>query len=182
MFTPEKYLGKTIIGVLDYNRADMVNQDENTLCYIYPRYVVNGNKYEAINDWDEFPPQGRLDVRLAGDAKAQSFCKEYGAVVSFRLNSQIDAQTINQSHIRVRFNRQLGRDKSEVWIEPIDSKAFYQIIETAQRLKSILETRTIEPEFYINNCYTNHILLHCEGKFYGPFGFDKTDNGIKNGV
>ncbi|MCI6863639.1 AAA family ATPase [Anaerobiospirillum succiniciproducens] len=179
MFTPEKYLGKTIIGVLDYNRADMVNQDENTLCYIYPRYVVNGNKYEAINDWDEFPPQGRLDVRLAGDAKAQSFCKEYGAVVSFRLNSQIDAQTINQSHIRVRFNRQLGRDKSEVWIEPIDSKAFYQIIETAQRLKSILETRTIEPEFYINNCYTNHILLHCEGKFYGPFGFDKTDNGIK---
>lgn len=177
MFTQSKYLGRQIIGVLDYNRV--VDQSENTLCYIYPRYVMNGSRFVEINAYEDFGSQGRFEVRLAGDIRSETFCREMGAVVSLRINS-IQEMPYDLSHnIRLRYNRRLGREKSEVWVETLDSKFFYQIIDCDLNIKNVLEQRAIDHDFYIDNCYTNNIMLRCDGKLYGPFGFDGGDNEIK---
>lgn len=177
MFTQSKYLGRQIIGVLDYNRV--VDQSENTLCYVYPRYVMNGTHFIEIDPYEDFGSQGRFEIRLAGDVKSEAFSKEMGAVVSLRINS-IQEMPYDRAHnIRLRYNRRLGREKSEVWVETLDSKFFYQIIDCDKSIKNVLEQRAIDHDFYIDNCYTNNIMLRCDGKLYGPFGFDGTDNEIK---
>lgn len=170
------YHNQQIIGWLSYNPNFESRHDGNTdnrVCYIYPRFLLINGRYQTIDSHQDFPQVGRLQVRIQGQLNAEDVYKRFGPIVSCRLNTVPQANYEANNYYAVRFNPQMGRDRSEIWIDRIDGNAFYQIINISQSINDIIRFPEVEMPFGLATLCSNNILLSCQdGRLYGPFDVD----------
>ena len=81
----KQYKGKNILAWLWFD-PDYYNPDKgNTVCYVYPRVLVNKSHYELI-DPEDFPKHGSIRVNINGGDTAEDLYERFGSFVSLKIN------------------------------------------------------------------------------------------------
>ncbi len=179
----QNYYNQQIIGWLSYNpyfeARDSYNTD-NRVCYIYPRFLVNNGRFDPIDNKQDFPQVGRIAVRIQGQDNASDVYNRYGSVVSFRIKILPTPNYEANNYYTVRYNYQLGRERSEIWIDRIDGNAFYQVFNINQSIMDVIRYPEFEAPFNLNEVFTNSILLRSlrDQRIYGPFEYTTRGNLI----
>lgn len=172
------YHKQQIIGWLFYNQHRIDNSD-NRVCYIYPRYLFSGGRYNQINNQQDFPTQGRIAVRVLAPDNTDIH-ERFGSIVSVRINTVPTPNYNANNYYMLRYNPQYGRDGSEIWIERIDGNAFYQLLTVNHTIHSVLQHPENESGLTATELYSNNVLLSCnDGRVYGPFEYSRVDGKIK---
>lgn len=182
----EQYFNCQLIGWLSYNpnfeTRGFNEYPENRVCYIYPRYKLEGNRFIAIDSKKDFPTVGRIAVRVQGQDSAADVYNRYGAVVSFRLKEGIEVSANREAnnYFTFRYNVNLGRDRSEVWIDRLDRNLLTEVINCNLTIDQILNQRIIDlPNRRFNNLVSNNVMVHTKDyKVYGPFEAIQQDDRI----
>ena len=168
------YHERQIVGWLSYNpyfeSRDYNNQD-NKVCYIYPRYLINNNRYEPIESKVDFPTVGRIEVRLQGQYNAAEVYNRFGSLVTFRLNTVPTPNYEAKNYYSLRYNALLGRERSDIWIERLDGNAIYEIVDINVPFENILVDCRIMSPYGQHALYSNNIMLRYGNSFYGPFEY-----------
>lgn len=171
------YKGMTIIGWNYYNpNYSSDSGTQNNRIYVYPRILKKSNNiYEPIVDAEEdFPSQGRIEVKLTGGYLAEEIYNDLREIVEVHITNELEYNPDVNNNYSARLNPRLGRDKSDIWVEKFSGKGFAQII-PANNWEAICSERKIP---YIGRVYTNEILVEDNEKIYGPFDYDKKDDYI----
>lgn len=169
-----QYIGKTILAWLWYDPEYYNPDKENTVCYIYPRVLVNKTNCDLI-DSEDFPKYGGIRVNINGGDSAEEIHERFGSLVSIRINKDSYPNYDGNNMYSLKYNSQYGRTNSEIWIESFSGKGFYQIIDVDSNIATLKSEQVISaPDYTI---YTTLILLRCDNKLYGPFEYD-TKEGI----
>lgn len=171
------YRGMTIIGWNYYNPNYFSDSgSQNNRIYVYPRIIKKSNNvYESILDAEEdFPSQGRIEVKLTGGYSAEEIYDDFREIVEVHITNELEYNPEANNNYSARLNPRLGRDKSDIWVEKFSGKEFAQII-SANNWEVICNERKIS---YVGRVYTNEILVEDNGKLYGPFDYDKKDDYI----
>ena len=163
-----KYLNRQLICWLSYNPYFEDNGTENRVIYLYPRYIVNNGKFEWIDSKIDFPTIGRMAVRLYGKETAIDLYQRLGPLVSVRINTDPQPAYDAKNYYTLRYNPSFGRDRSEIWLESVDSTSFYEIKECSQDLNSILRYHQCD-SYSDSDCFSNAIMLRIGNMLYGPF-------------
>ena len=171
----KQYRGKNILAWLFYNAGyEDSYGGVNRVCYVYPRVLIKGDKYDPIDSTD-FPKFGRIEVRIQGGESADEVYSNFGSLVSIRINWEPYPNYDSNNMYSLKYNPQYGKANSEIWIESFSGKGFYQVIDVNSSIETIQSERSIpEPDCTIR---TALILLRCEDKLYGPFECE-TNEGI----
>lgn len=204
----KQYKGKNIIAWLYYNANYESNDDNNkvtdddnkfkNVCYVYPRVLINNDKYDLFDSKKDFPTLGRIEVRIKGGDTAEDICSGFGSLVNIKINDEpyYNFKTSNGSYdndtdknknknlYSIRYNPKYGKASSNIWIESFSGRGFYQIIDVNSNMEVLQKERSIQaPDFEVR---TTLILLRCENKLYGPFECGETKeekiplNGMKD--
>ena len=163
-----KYLNRQLICWLSYNPYFDDNGTENRVIYLYPRYIVNNGKFEWVDSEVDFPTVGRMAVRVYGKETAIDLYQRLGPLVSVRINTDPQPAYEAKNYYTLRYNPSFGRDRSEIWLESVDSTSFYEIKECSQDLNSILRYHQCD-SYSDSDCFSNAILLRIGNMLYGPF-------------
>ena len=169
-----QYIGKKILAWLWYNPEYYNTDKANTVCYVYPRVLVNKTDYAPIDPQD-FPKHGGIRVHIYGGDSAEDVHEKFGSLVSIKINKDTYPDYEGNNMYTLRYNSQFGKATSEIWIESFSGKGFYQVIDVNSNIATIKKDRYIpEPDCTI--C-TTLVLLRYEGKLYGPFEYDDIKDG-----
>lgn len=169
-----QYIGKTILAWLWYDPEYYNPGKANTVCYIYPRILVNKTSCDLIDSQD-FPQYGGIRIYINGGDSAEDIHKKFGSLVSIKINKDSYPDYEGNNMYTLRYNSQFGKVNSEIWIESFSGKGFYQVIDVNIGITTLKNDRSIpEPDCTI---YTTLVLLRCDNKLYGPFEYD-TKEGI----
>lgn len=172
-----KYVGKTLIAWHYYNENYMGEYatSANRRSYVYPRIVKNKDtEFSCIQDCEnEFPKKGRVEVRLTADLTAEDLYAEVGDIVEIRMNIEPECNMSSNNYYSLRFNPNLGKERTEIWIDKFSGKGFTQIVPLTGEWERIKRERQV---YYSGNIYTNEIILEYKNKYYGPFEYDKKDD------
>ena len=163
-----KYLNRQLICWLSYNPYFEDNGTENRVIYLYPRYIVNNGKFEWVDSEVDFPTVGRMAVRVYGKETAIDLYQRLGPLVSVRINTDPQPAYEAKNYYTLRYNPSFGRERSEIWLESVDSTSFYEIKECSQDLNSILRYHQCD-SYSDSDCFSNAILLRIGNMLYGPF-------------
>ena len=168
-----QYMGKNILAWLSYIENYSYG-DVNRVCFVYPRILVKGSNYEPI-DPNDFPKQGRIEVRIQGGDSAEDVYANFGPLVNIKINRESYPNYENNNVYSLKYNSQFGKANSEIWIESFSIRGFYQIIDVNSNIGILQSEKEIpEPTCGIR---TTTILLRCGDKMYGPFEYD-TKEGV----
>ena len=173
----KQYKGKNILAWLWFD-PDYYNPDKgNTVCYVYPRVLVNKSHYELI-DSEDFPKHGSIRVNINGGDTAEDLYERFGSFVSLKINEDDPYPNYDGNNMySLRYNSSFGRTNSGIWIEKFSGKDFYQIIDVDSDISALINTRSIpEPDCTIR---TTLVLLRFNSKLYGPFEYDTTEGTMK---
>lgn len=173
----KQYKGKNILAWLWFD-PDYYNPDKgNTVCYVYPRVLVNKFHYELIDPAD-FPKHGSIRVNINGGDTAEDLYERFGSFVSLKINEDDPYPNYDGNNMySLRYNSSFGRTNSGIWIEKFSGKDFYQIIDVDSDISTLINTRSIpEPDCTIR---TTLVLLRLNSKLYGPFEYDTTEGTMK---
>lgn len=172
----KQYRGKNILAWLFYNAGyEDSYGGVNRVCYVYPRVLIKGDKYDPIDSKTDFPKFGRIEVRIQGGESADEVYSNFGSLVNIRINGEPYLNYDGNNMYSLKYNPQYGKATSEIWIESFSGKGFYQVIDVNSNIETIQSERTIpEPDCTIR---TALILLRYEDKLYGPFECE-TNEGI----
>ena len=172
----KQYRGKNILAWLFYNAGyEDSYGGVNRVCYVYPRVLIKGDKYDPIDSKTDFPKFGRIEVRIQGGESADEVYSNFGSLVNIRINGEPYLNYDGNNMYSLKYNPQYGKANSEIWIESFSGKGFYQVIDVNSSIETIQSERSIpEPDCTIR---TALILLRCEDKLYGPFECE-TNEGI----
>ena len=173
----KQYKGKNILAWLWFD-PDYYNPDKgNTVCYVYPRVLVNKSHYELI-DPEDFPKHGSIRVNINGGDTAEDLYERFGSFVSLKINEDDPYPNYDGNNMySLRYNSSFGRTNSGIWIEKFSGKDFYQIIDVDSDISTLINTRSIpEPDCTIR---TTLVLLRFNSKLYGPFEYDTTEGTMK---
>lgn len=173
----KQYKGKNILAWLWFD-PDYYNPDKgNTVCYVYPRVLVNKSHYELI-DPEDFPKHGSIRVNINGGDTAEDLYERFGPFVSLKINEDDPYPNYDGNNMySLRYNSSFGRTNSGIWIEKFSGKDFYQIIDVDSDISTLINTRSIpEPDCTIR---TTLVLLRFNSKLYGPFEYDITEGTMK---
>lgn len=169
-----QYIGKPILAWLWYD-PEYYNPDKaNTVCYIYPRILVNKTNCDPIDPQD-FPKHGGIRVNIYGGDSAEDIYEKFGSLVSIKINKDSYPDYEGNNMYTLKYNSQFGKANSEIWIESFSGKGFYQVIDVNSDIATLKNDRSI-PEPDCKVC-TTLVLLRCDSKLYGPFEYD-TKEGI----
>lgn len=178
-----QYMGKDIIAWLSYDEYyEETYGGTNTKCYLYPRVLIKEQNYFYIDPHD-FPQYGSIVINIRGGETAEDLYKRVGPLVKVIINNEPYINTNANNYYSLKYNTQFGKTNSEIWIEPLSSKVFYQIIDVNSNITTLQDERSIpEPNYDIR---TTQIVLRCEDKIYGPFEYDIKEgtvyiHGVKN--
>lgn len=80
-----QYIGKTILAWLWYDPEYYNPGKANTVCYIYPRILVNKTSCDLIDSQD-FPQYGGIRIYINGGDSAEDIHKKFGSLVSIKIN------------------------------------------------------------------------------------------------
>lgn len=165
----KNYIGKTILGWLFYHYNDSFEESYGNKCYVYPRILVTGEKYQIINP-NDFPQSGRILVRIQGGESAEEVYKRFGSLVSIRINAEPYPNYNSNNVYSMKYSYQHGRTSSEIWIERFDGKGFYQVVDTDSEITTIRKERSLKkPDFELS---ANFVMLRHGSKLYGPFEYE----------
>lgn len=173
----KQYKGKDILAWLWFD-PDYYNPDKgNTVCYVYPRVLVNKSHYELI-DPEDFPKHGSIRVNINGGDTAEDLYERFGSFISLKINEDDPYPNYDGNNMySLRYNSRFGRTNSGIWIEKFSGKDFYQIIDVDSDISALINTRSIpEPDCTIR---TTLVLLRFNSKLYGPFEYDITEGTMK---
>lgn len=178
-----QYKGKNILAWLWFDPEYYNPDKDNTVCYVYPRVLVNKETSDLINPAD-FPKYGAIRVNINGGETAEDIFNRFGSFVSLKINEDDPNPNYDGNNMySLRYNFNFGRINSGIWIESFSGKGFYQVIDVNSDIETIQSKRSIsEPDCTIR---TTLILLRSEDKLYGPFEYDTKDgittlNGLKD--
>jgi hypothetical protein len=163
----KQYKGKNILAWLWFD-PEYYNPDKaNTVCYIYPRVLVNKDTVDLIDPAD-FPKHGAVRVNIYGGETAEDVYNRFGSFVSLKINEEDQNPNYDGNNMySFRYNSSFGKTNSGIWIEKFSGKGFYQIIDVNSNMEVLRKERSIPvPDFEIR---TTLILLRWENKLYGPF-------------
>jgi len=183
----EKYIGKQIIGWLYYNsKFNEYNENDtntrlNTIVYVYPRLLKTNHGFEPINS-NDFPKSGRIEVKLANGITAEEAYDRYGSLVQITINkafgTHLDPKTDKNNHYSMRFNANIAKDSSEIWMERFSATNYLtQVIQTNIPISEIKKNRYIPNTF--TDIVTQNVLIETDGAYYGPFTCDTKSNKIE---
>lgn len=178
----QNYHKQQIIAWLTYNPyfESRLDNSDNRVCYIYPRFLFNNGRYIPIDNKQDFPQVGRIAVRIHGQINAEEVYNRLGPIVSCRINTIPIANYSANNYYALRYNPQYGREGSEIWMDRIDGNIFYQILNINQTINDIMQNPEIEFPFGIPEICSNNVLLGCEdGRIYGPFDFTQREGLIQ---
>lgn len=170
-----QYLKKDIIAWLYYNSNfdDYSYNNQNTRCYVYPRFLnLNGN-YHRIDSKNDFPNSGRIEVRIQNGESAEDVYDRFKSLVYIKINREVYPNTDNNNYYSLKYNSSFTKEKNEIWIEKFSSKDFYQIIKVDDDITNLQNQnkRLIAKPYDVLRA--NYLLLHSkEDKLYGPFEYD----------
>lgn len=179
----KQYKGKNILAWLWFD-PEYYNQDKaNTVCYVYPRVLVNKDTVDLI-DPEDFPKHGAIRVNIYGGETAEDIYERFGSFVSLKINEDDPNPNYDGNNMySLRYNFNFGRTNSGIWIEKFSGKGFYQVIDVNSNMEVLQKERSIPvPDFEVR---TTLILLRYEKKLYGPFEYGETKeeriplNGMK---
>lgn len=148
----KQYKGKNILAWLWFD-PDYYNPDKgNTVCYVYPRVLVNKFHYELIDPAD-FPKHGSIRVNINGGDTAEDLYERFGSFVSLKINEDDPYPNYDGNNMySLRYNSSFGRTNSGIWIEKFSGKDFYQIIDVDSDISTLINTRSIpEPDCTIRS-------------------------------
>lgn len=171
----KQYKGKNLLAWLWFD-PDYYNPDKaNTVCYVYPRVLVNKENIDLI-DPEDFPKHGAIRVNIYGGETAEDVYDRFGSFVSLKINEDDPNPNYDGNNMySLRYNSNFGRTNSGIWIEKFSGKGFYQIVDVNSNMEVLQKERSIPaPDFEIR---TTLILLRCENKLYGPFECGETKEG-----
>lgn len=173
----KQYRGKNILAWLSYNAGyEDSYGGVNRVCYVYPRVLIKGDKYDPIDSKTDFPKFGRIEVRIQGGESADEVYLNLGPLVNIRINGEPYLNHDGNNMYSLKYNPKYGKATSEIWIEPFSGKGFYQVIDVNSNIETIQSERTIhEPDCTI---HTARILLRYEDKLYGPFECETNEGSI----
>lgn len=150
-----QYYGKEIVATLSIN--EKIRPEENTILYVHPTFIVQGEKLVPV-DSNDFPHVGCFEGRLYGGATAESIFTKFGRIVSIRISSESDMNyTGNNNVYYLRYNPELGKDRSDLWFEEFKGRGLYQIIDSYKSFVFIEKERCIDD--LDRGIYTNYILV-----------------------
>lgn len=165
------YIGKNLIGWLYYNpEYENENATINRVCYVYPRVCFNNNTYEMINSKEDFPKNGRIEVKVQGGDTSEDVFRDVGNLVSFNINVDTAPNEGSNNYYSLKYNPKYDKRVSEIWIERFNGKDFYQIIDVYEDIEKIKREHQIDRTDL--ELFTNHIILRINNKLYGPFEYD----------
>ena len=169
-----QYYGKEIVATLSIN--EKIRPEENTILYVHPTFIVQGEKLVPV-DSNDFPHVGCFEGRLYGGATAESIFTKFGRIVSIRISSESDMNyTGNNNVYYLRYNPELGKDRSDLWFEEFKGRGLYQIIDSYKSFVFIEKERCIDD--LDRGIYTNYILVRNKDKLYGPFEYDRKQGSL----
>lgn len=176
-----EYVGKTVIAWHYYNEnytyASEYASVTNRRSYVYPRILKKTNtEFVSIQDCEnEFPKKGRIEVRLTADLTAEDLYAEVGEIVEIRMNKEPDCNYESNNYYSLRLNRNLGKERTDIWMEKFSGKGFTQVIPLTDDWDRVQREHQL---YYSGTIYTNEIMLLCSNKFYGPFEYDRKEDYI----
>lgn len=174
-----EYVGKTMIAWHYYNEnyTGEYASGPNRRSYVYPRILKKTDtEFVTIQDCEnEFPKKGRIEVRLTADLTAEDLYAEVGEIVEIRINREPECNTESNNYYSLRLNRNLGKERTEIWMEKFSGKGFTQIVPVGSDWDRVQREHQI---YYIDTIYTNEIMLSYNNKFYGPFEYDRKEDYI----
>jgi len=164
-----QYIGKQILAWLWYDPEYYNPDKDNTVCYVYPRVLVNRAAFDLI-DPEDFPKRGAIRVNIYGGDSAEDVHTRFGSLVGLKINQDAYPNYDSNNMYTLKYNAQFGSGSSEIWIEPFRGNGFYQVIDVDSNIAT-LKTDKYIPE---PNCtlHTTLVLLRCDNKLYGPFEYD----------
>lgn len=167
-----QYIGKQILAWLwydpDYHNPDYPEKD-NTVCYVYPRVLLNKGAFELI-DPEDFPKRGAIRVNIYGGESAEDVFARLGSFVSLKINHDAYPNKESNNMYTLKYNDKLGSVNSEIWMDSFRGKGVYQIIDVDSNITTLKnEKRITEPDCDLR---TTLILIRCDDKLYGPFEYD----------
>lgn len=178
----KQYKGKQILAWLWFDPAYYNRDKDNTVCYVYPRVLINKGAVDLI-DPEDFPKRGAIRVNIFGGENAEDVFDRFGSFVSVKINEDDPNPNYDGYNMySLRYNFNLRKAYSGIWIEKFTGKDFYQIIDVNSNIEVLQKERSIQvPDFEVR---TTLILLRCENKLYGPFecGETKEDRIPLNGM
>ena len=169
----KQYVGKSIIAWLWYNP----NYEErfgstNVVCYVYPRILV-GNSLEKINAEEDFPENGRMEIFIRSGQNAGEIFEMFGPLVSVRINRDIPPNEKGYNRYRLNYAHPQGSgygNTSDITIERISGKKFYQMLETEKGFGEVQKSRLLnKPE---TGVFTECVLVKAGSSLYGPFEYE----------
>ena len=174
-----QYIGKPMISWLWYNP----NYEErfgntNIVCYIYPRFLVN-TSLETINAEEDFPENGRIEVFIQGGQSAKEVSEQFGSLISVRLNKEVPPNYKGYNRYRVNYQPQTQMSSygyaSDVAIERLSSRKFYQVIETESSFGALQNSRALEG---VRQPFLDYVLVKTGDSLYGPFEYSYGRNQL----
>lgn len=174
------YVGKTIIAWHYYNEnyvGEYVSSP-NRRSYVYPRILKKSESefIPIINSESEFPKKGRIEVKIAGELTAAELYDEVGKIVEIQMNTIPEYNFASNNCYSLRLNRNYRKEETEIWVGKFTGKGFTQIVTGQAEWECVQRTRRIQ---CVDTIYTNEILLSINGKYYGPFEYDKKDGFVE---
>lgn len=174
-----KYFKKDIIARLHYNPNfdDNSYNNQNTRCYVYPLFLNENGNYSSIEP-EDFPTQGRIEVRIQNSESAEDVFNRLKSLVRIKINNAVDPNEESSNYYSLKYHSGLNRERSEIWIEKIPATDFYQVLEVEVDITELqyLDKRLISKPDAVNPnlmVLPNHIMLRLkDGGLYGPFEYD----------
>lgn len=168
----QEYVGKELLGWIYYNENYSHGEFSNSInrvCYVYPRYIISGEKLTPIDPAD-FPQLGSFEVRIQGGFSAEEIVDKLTHLVSIRINVEPELDSNQQNNFyRMKFNPSYGDDSSEVWLERFRNEDFFQVINTDDSVDSIIENRKLD--YVLEKIYTKYIVIKTRDGIVGPFNY-----------
>jgi hypothetical protein len=163
----KQYKGKNILAWLWFDPEYYNPDKDNTVCYVYPRVLVNKESVDLINP-EDFPKHGAIRVNIYGGETAEDIFNRFGSFVSLKINEDDPNPNYDGNNMySLRYNFNFGRTNSGIWIEKFSGKGYYQIIDVNNNMEVLQKERSIPaPDFEVR---TTLVLLRYENKLYGPF-------------
>lgn len=177
-----KYLNRKMVGWLSYNpnyeSRNSLYQNNNKVCYFYPRFLLQNGSYMPIDSKIDFPQVGRIAVWVQGGDDAESVANRYGNLVTATLNRSLECNYDSNNHYTARYNYDYGPKSSEIWLTATDDSAFYEVVESFQSIDNIINTHQVDmPADFMGT--TKYILLTNHRKVIGPFAYTMHKNKLQ---
>jgi len=146
-------------------------------CFINPLWIKNrpSDHYSQIDPSDFPGDRGGIELNLDPQGpEPKNFVEQNGTLIIIHINHLSDNGNQQRSRFFAKFYPPPNQDRSDIRIEKFPRNGFLQVVNHPEDIEKLKR----EPLIPFHRIFTDTILIKSEMHYYGPFEYEKKDDGL----